>query len=247
MRPVEAVIFDKDGVLVDFERTWTPAIRAAALHLADGDEDRALELLRMVGYDDVSGTFLPGSVWAAGTNEDLIDVWAADAPPEERARLVDFMGRHCEAVDPVPVVDPRRLRERMLLLKASGLLLAVVSNDTTRSVRRTAEGFGIADLLDFTCGYDSVPRGKPHPDPALAFAEACGVPPARIAVIGDNVHDGEMARAAGCGPFIGVLSGNSGHEELAPFADAIVADALEAADLVAEFSTGSIDAGLARL
>ncbi len=247
MRPVEAVIFDKDGVLVDFERTWTPAIRAAALHLAEGDEERALELLRMVGYDDASGTFLPGSVWAAGTNEDLINVWAADAPPQERARLVEFMGRHCEAVDPVPAIDPQHLRERMLLLRERGMQLAVVSNDTTRSVRHTAERFGIADLLDFTCGFDAVRRAKPHPDPALAFACACGVPPSRIAVIGDNVHDGEMARAAGCGLFIGVLSGNSGHEELAPLADAVVADAIEAADLVAKFSAGSIDARLARL
>jgi len=247
MRPIEAVIFDKDGVLVDFERTWTPAIRSAALHVAEGDGDRALELLRMVGYDDATGTFLPGSVWAAGTNEDLIDVWAADAPPEERARLVEFMGRHCEAVDPVPVVDPEKLRDRLRRLRALGLGLAVVSNDTTRSVRRTAERFGIADLLDFTCGFDSVRRAKPHPDPALAFAEATGVPPERMAVVGDNVHDGEMARAAGCAMFVGVLSGNSGKEELAPLAHAVVADAIAAADLVAEFAAGSIDADLARL
>ncbi len=247
MRSVEAVIFDKDGVLVDFERTWTPAIRAAALQLAEGDRKRALELLRMVGYDDATGTFLPGSVWAAGTNEDLINVWAADAPPEERTRLVDFMARHCEAVDPVPVIDLQRLQKRMLHLKKLGMRLAVVSNDTIRSVRHTAERFGIADLLDFTCGFDMVSRAKPHPDPALAFASACNISPSRIVVVGDNVHDGEMARAAGCGAFIGVLSGNSGHEELAPLADAIVADAIEAADLVAEFATRSIDARFVRL
>ncbi len=247
MRPVEAVIFDKDGVLVDFERTWTPAIRSAALKIADGDEERALELLRKVGYDEASGTFLPGSVWAAGTNEDLIDVWASEAPPEERARLVEFMARHCETVEPVPVVDPHRLRERMLLLRKRGMKLAVVSNDTTNSVRRTVECFGIADLLDFICGYDIVTRAKPHPDPAHAVARVCNAPPSRIAVIGDNVHDGEMARAAGCALFIGVLSGTSGRTQLEPLADAVVADAIEAADLVAEFTAGSIDARLARL
>ena len=247
MRPIEAVIFDKDGVLVDFERTWTPAIRSAALHVAKGDESRALELLRMVGYDDVSGTFLPGSVWAAGTNEDLIDVWAADASPEERSRLVEFVGRHCEAVEPVPAVDPTRLRERMRRLRKRGVRLAVISNDTTRSVQRTAERFGMADLLDFVCGFDAVRRAKPHSDPALAFARACGVTPSRIAVIGDNVHDGEMAHAAGCALFIGVLSGNSGQEDLAPLADVVVADAIEAVDLAEEYANGSIDARFAQL
>ncbi len=247
MRPVEAVIFDKDGVLVDFERTWTPAIRSAALHVAEGDEERALELLRKVGYDETSGIFLPGSVWAAGTNEDLIDVWASDAPPEERARLVDFMARHCETVDPVPLVDLHQLRERMLHLRKQGMKLAVASNDTTSSVRRTVERFGIADLLDYACGFDAVLRAKPHPDPAHAVARACNTSPSRIAVIGDNIHDGEMARAAGCALFIGVLSGTSGQTQLGPLADAVVADAIEAADLVAEFAAGSIDARLARL
>jgi phosphoglycolate phosphatase len=48
------------------------------------------------------------------------------------------------------------------------------------------------------------------------------VPVREIAVIGDNAHDLEMARSAGAGAAIGVLSGNSRAADLAPFADAIL-------------------------
>ena len=56
-----------------------------------------------------------------------------------------------------------------------------------------------------------------------AFGEAIGAPAGEIVVIGDNRHDLEMARSAGAGAAIGVLSGNSGRDDLAPLADAILA------------------------
>ena len=41
-------------------------------------------------------------------------------------------------------------------------------------------------------------------------------------MIGDNPHDLEMARSAGAGAAIGVLTGNSSRQELAPLADAVL-------------------------
>ena len=43
-----------------------------------------------------------------------------------------------------------------------------------------------------------------------------------IVVIGDNPHDLEMARSAGAGAALGVLTGNSRRDELAPLADAVL-------------------------
>jgi phosphoglycolate phosphatase len=33
------ILFDKDGVFVDFERTWTPVLKAIAAELSQGDAD----------------------------------------------------------------------------------------------------------------------------------------------------------------------------------------------------------------
>ena len=49
-----------------------------------------------------------------------------------------------------------------------------------------------------------------------AFSAAVAVPPAAIAVVGDTPHDLEMAHAAGAGLAIGVLTGASPRESLAP-------------------------------
>ena len=46
--------------------------------------------------------------------------------------------------------------------------------------------------------------------------------PAEVAVVGDNLHDLAMARAAGAGLAIGVLSGTSVVDELKPHADHVI-------------------------
>ena len=55
-----------------------------------------------------------------------------------------------------------------------------------------------------------------------AFAAADRRAARRIAVVGDNPHDLEMARSAGAGAAIGVLSGNSEEAELATLADVVL-------------------------
>jgi phosphoglycolate phosphatase len=67
-----------------------------------------------------------------------------------------------------------------------------------------------------------VPNPKPAPDIVHAFAAAAGLRPRDIAVVGDNRHDLEMARAAGAGAAIGVLTGNSSLDDLSPLADAVL-------------------------
>ncbi len=249
-RAIRAVIFDKDGVLVDFQRTWTPALRAAAVELSGGDEALALELLRRAGFDAATGRFLPGSVWAAGTNEELVDIWAQGRTRKERAALVDWMNRHCAAVEPVPLLPVERMRAALEGLKRQGMALALVSNDAEASVRGTVRHFGLEGMFDFLCGFDSVARPKPAADPVFAFSRFCGVPPEAMAVVGDNGHDGQMARAAGCAVFMGVLSGTSGKADLAPFGARIVPDMEAACALLAsgaQAAQGPIDARPAHL
>ena len=76
-------------------------------------------------------------------------------------------------------------------------------------------------------------RPKPAPDIVFAFADAVGLAPREIAVVGDNRVDLEMARSAGA-IAVGVLTGNAAASDLEPLADVILPSVREVPGWVAE-------------
>jgi len=110
------------------------------------------------------------------------------------ARRVDT---YCATCEPVPLLPPEQLHDIFGSLRQAGYWLAIATNDQEISARRTAAKFGIADMFELIMGYDSVARPKPAADPILRFAEVSGVIAAELAMVGDNLHDAEMARGIG--------------------------------------------------
>ncbi len=227
---ISAILFDKDGVLVDFDKTWAPALKVIAAELANGDNARRVHLLEIAGYDAAGDIFLPGSVWAAGNTTDLVRVWLPEGNTAQRAEMADRIEAYCLTCDAVPLFPPEHLRSMFAALRSHGYRLGIATNDMEASARKTVEAFGLGEHLDLVMGYDSVVNPKPAPDPVHAFARHVGVDVAAVAMVGDNLHDAEMARAAGAGLAIGVLSGNASRQQLTGHVDHIVDDirALEA-------------------
>jgi phosphoglycolate phosphatase len=223
---IRGILFDKDGTLIDFPSTWTPVLKALSLEFADGDAERAGELMEIAGYDPQTGIFKPGSIWAAGNTLDLVTAWLPDAPDSERAGVARWIDDYCEETVPdtaVPVTDLVRFFGG---LRQSGLALGVATNDVTRSALATMQRFGVADLLVAVLGYDSVARPKPAADMVVAFCAEAAIEPGNVAVVGDNLHDLVMARAAGAGLAIGVLTGNGTRDDLGAYADHVI-DSIE--------------------
>jgi phosphoglycolate phosphatase len=219
---MRGILFDKDGTLLDFQASWSPAYRALSLDLCGGDEDAARAMLVAGGMDPESGRFRSGSVLAAGNTIDIVGFWF----PHMRGAELDAMIARVDAVFyengirySVPVPG---LRKTLDELSRAGLVMGVATSDGTAAARAALDALGFATFLPHVFGYDSVPRPKPAPDIVHAFAAAVGAGPERITVVGDNPHDLEMARSAGAGAAIGVLTGNSTADELAPLADAVL-------------------------
>jgi len=221
---IKGLLFDKDGVIIDFERTWGPALMALAERLASGDAGLRAELLARSGLDTETGTFRSGSVWAAGNAHDLAAVWLDLTPYETSDQLVGDLDRHCAAWPQTGIIEAATLRQLMLDLRSAGYFIGLATNDSELSARRALDALAVDDLFECVLGYDSVARSKPAPDPVLRFCDVCGLVPGEVAMIGDNSHDMEMAQAARTGLAIAVLSGNSRHGDIAHLADRVIDD-----------------------
>jgi phosphoglycolate phosphatase len=222
LQSMRAILFDKDGTLLDFERTWTPLMKRVVLEAARGDAVQAAALLAAGGYDAEIGRFRSGSVVAAGTSDLIVRLWfprlrgaAFDAKVEKMDRVFAAHGRdHSVPIDGVNAA--------LDLLAARGYVMGVATNDATAAATVSLTSTGMIRNLPHVFGYDSVATPKPAADMVFAFCDAARVKPDEIAVVGDNAHDLVMARSAGAALAIGVTSGNSAAADLAPLADVVI-------------------------
>lgn len=224
--PVRAILFDKDGTLIDFLPTWTPAVATVMTDLAAGDSGLRSRLAAAIGYDDATRRFhddapfiaCPTPVWAAG--------WARLLRKPESADFFASIDRRLEratCAHLVPIGDPKDILER---LAGRGLRLGLMSNDAEAATCAHAQALGIAPRLSFVAGYDTGFDAKPSPDCVRAFSAATGVPPSEIALVGDSVIDMRTAHAAGARA-IAVLTGPVRAGDLVKEADAVIASVTE--------------------
>jgi len=216
---LKGIVFDKDGVLVDFDRTWTRMLIDMARKWAGSDEQKYVRLLDSAGYEPSTNSFAAGSVWAAGNTNDLVMAWDTSGDVGERLKLAQFINASCLDCEIIPLFPAGQLQGLFGQLKQNGLQLGLTTNDGEASAVRTMADFGLSPMLSLIVGYDSVANPKPAKDPVIAFCNHCDLVPGQLAVVGDNIHDMEMADAAQAALKIGVLSGNASADELRPHAD----------------------------
>ena len=112
-------------------------------------------------------------------------------------------------------------------LHGRGIKIAIATMDERASTEAQLACLGIGSWVDALICVDDGVLGKPAPDMVRAVCEMTGVAPAQAAVVGDAVADLEMGRSAGAGLVIGVLSGISPIEMLAPQADLVIRSVAE--------------------
>ena len=221
---IRGILFDKDGTIVDYWRTWVPVNREAALYAARGDVALAAELLRLGGHDPETNRIMPGSLLAAGDFMDIVEAFAAHPGVAAAPELVAGIARVFLAGGAMRSVLIPGAHAAIAELHRRGLRLGIATNDCAAGIEASLAQHGILGCFDFAAGCDSGFGAKPDPRMALAFCEAVGLARQEVAVVGDAVHDLAMGRAAGVGLTVGVLSGTSVSENLAALADLIVAD-----------------------
>lgn len=214
---ISAILFDKDGTLIDYHRTWTSINHDAALWAAKGDPALAHRLLVAGGWDAETQRVAADSALAAATTSEIATLWGELVGTDvlELTAAIDrIFARGMSRA--VPVTDLAGLFAK---LKSRGLALGIASSDSAAAVDALARQHELVEHLDFAAGYDSGHGTKPGPGMFLAFCDAVGCIPSETAVVGDNHHDMAMAEAGGAGLRIAVLTGTGTTAALEPHSD----------------------------
>lgn len=235
-RAIRGLLFDKDGTLVAFNETWIPAFCEAASRVAKAAEqpDVADHLLREAGYDRSRGVFEVDSMLASGTNQDIARCWdaiLAETAPADMEGLLFEVFRETSLDGLVATADMPALFHQ---LATAGYYLGIATNDDTELAELAAQQLGIRDHLAFVCGADGGFGGKPGPGMGEAFCRHTGLDPREVAMIGDAAADAGMARAAGFGAAIGVLTGSATRDQLAPWFDVVIDSVADLPGVLAE-------------
>ncbi len=219
---IKAVLFDKDGTLIDSNGTWVPFYKSILTTERGLAPDAVEAKMVAAGFDPISQTFIAGSTLAGGTTRQLVEMWWDHETPENHALLTkrfnnDFAPLALQHMKPLmrlaPVFDE---------LVAMGLKLGVATNDGENSAIGHMQALKVAHYFAAIIGADSVDVPKPSGQMVKLFADTTGISPRDIAMVGDNTHDLEEARNGGAGLAIGVLTGNGERHNLDAHADYVV-------------------------
>lgn len=194
---IRGVVFDKDGTLVDFHRTWDPVIERLLTDISE-DEATFAGAAQAVGFDLESRSLLETSPVVADSN----DAVAACLAPwfgreaDQQAFLYEIEQRFAEIID-TTVVGIKGAEDLLIRLQGAGVPVGLATNDSESSARRQILNLGWRDLFGSIKGYDSGHGAKPGPGMVNGSASALGVELSALAMVGDSRHDIEAGRAAG--------------------------------------------------
>ena len=241
---IRGILFDKDGTLLDFNRTWLPPYRRAAEYLQGrfGEDADADLLLAAGGFVAESQTWRADSPLASGCNREIMDAWA-----QAIGHPIDGDDRRavaaCFELPPdawVPAVEG--MTALLGALRRPGMRLGLATMDDQANAHQMLQAAGIEALFDFVCGADSGYGVKPETGMVLAFCRACGLRCDQVAMVGDSPKDLAMGRNAGVALTVGVLTGAHVAADLAPWADWVL-DSIAGLEAVLDGNAGSASPG----
>jgi HAD superfamily hydrolase (TIGR01509 family) len=178
--PIEALIFDLDGLLVDSEPLAEIAME---------------EFLQRYGHarrEEVMGKLLGRRLPEAISI--VADAYALPGPVENLVREYDHMRLEALRGRVQPMPGARQIVE---FGKQAGLKIALATSGLRSHADVSLGETGLAGSFDAEATGDDVTRGKPEPDLFLLAAKRIGVEPARCVVFEDAPQGVAAAAAAG--------------------------------------------------
>ena len=185
-QPLDAVLFDLDGTLLD---------TAGDIHIALNRTlaERRWESLSENDVRRMIGRGAPMLIErAAAAQGRKLDEATSGAMVERFFHHYGALQENEEfGAQPYPGAS-----EALRVLHDAGLRTAVVTNKQERFANGLLRRLHLRQWIDLVVGGDSCERRKPDPQPLLFACERLQAPPSRTLMVGDSINDVKAARAA---------------------------------------------------
>ena len=219
--PVRAVAYDLDGTLVDSvgDLAYAGNLMRDELGLPPLPEE---EIKTYIGKGIAN--LVRRALQKGREQEQIADDYFQDALHSYDKHYERVM---CRTTRPYP-----RAIDGLEAALDKGLRLAVITNKASRFSARMLHELGLEKYFELTLSGDSLPQKKPHPEPLLYAAKHFAIHTSELLMVGDSENDAQAAHYAGSPTFIVSYGYFQGRDRAELEATAIVADLVEAANLI---------------
>src|SRR3989344_658619 len=202
---LEAVIFDKDGVLVDSEQGKCRAM------------ERALASFGYRGIDGFNDWFFSRvGVPGLESSQMCVSRFSLSVDPKALYDKTEEIRRGMLDTEPAPLISSSIAFLKAIHSTFRNVKIGIASSDFPKNIRKHMEQAGVLEYVDaMTSGEKSsgeVTRDKPHPDVYLVTAKKLGVNPRFCIGVEDTALGIQAVKAAGmyC---IAYMNPNSGRQD----------------------------------
>ncbi|MDU5807311.1 MAG: HAD family hydrolase [Peptoniphilus harei] len=215
---IRAILFDKDGTLLQFTEGWVDSI-VKFLENKTLDDNKKRELFREIGIREDGGVE-ENSILSSETAMDLAKIFSnyLDEELEDIYREIDDHLLNYLKENNKFIKETCDLRSLFEALRDRGILIGIFTSDNYRQAKYSMDYLGLDSFIDFYAAADIYEK-KPDKESLEVFKKKYSLEDKEIIIVGDSRVDmvfGEDTIK------IGVLCGTGSREMFAKYTDNII-------------------------
>ncbi|MGH0431052.1 HAD family hydrolase [Bacillus mycoides] len=223
----KAIIFDKDGTLIQLDSVWYKIVHRVLddiFQTYPNEKSKRDDYLTIIGMND--NNFESTSLLACRTNYFIAAAWYS-LLENQHVNKEDFIQNVCllfkkySTADDLVFTEVEGAKETLRYLKDNEYIIGVVTADDVDAAIHSLKMTELYDYVDFLGADDGVNRTKPESDFYHMFKEKFSLTEEDVLMVGDTLTDVTFARNSNI-KVVGVLSGASRKEDLEGKADYIL-------------------------